>query len=105
MRQKNIIAVRIADNGKGFDVEAVNAGYDDRGSFGMVNMRERAELLNGSLNLKSAPGKGTTITVIIPIDLSNGADADGWQGELNSTRMAERTRNRVERMVRRSTEY
>lgn len=105
VRQKNIIAIRIADNGKGFDVEAVNAGYDERGSFGMVNMRERAELLNGSLNLKSTPGKGTTITVIIPIDLSDAANNNGRQGELSATRMADSARNRVERMVRGTTQY
>jgi len=105
VRQKNIIAVRIADNGKGFDADAVNASYDERGSFGMVNMRERAELLNGSLNLKSTPGKGTTITVIIPIDMSSLNGASDRQSELNSTKMAERTRNRVERMVRRPSQY
>ncbi len=67
-RKDEELIVRIADNGVGFDSEAVDANYDERGSFGMVNMRERAELIDGTLKLKSIPGKGTTITVVIPVD-------------------------------------
>lgn len=65
--QEDSIVVKITDNGKGFNVEEVAGGYDERGSFGMVNMRERAELLDGMLDLKSVPGKGTQITAFIPI--------------------------------------
>ena len=68
LRHKDTIAIRIADNGTGFDTDDVSAGYDTRGSFGMVNMRERAELLDGTLKVESKPGQGTAITVIIPID-------------------------------------
>ncbi|GAB4525123.1 MAG: hypothetical protein OHK0046_40560 [Anaerolineae bacterium] len=79
-RQGEILVVRIADNGKGFDIEAAHA--NEKGSFGMINMRERAELLDGNLSIKSAKGEGTTITVVIPLDLSrkdkrrNGAKPD-----------------------------
>lgn len=66
-RKGGVLIVRIVDNGKGFDAQAVSNGYDRRDSFGMVNMRERAELLDGALKLDSAPGMGTTITVTIPI--------------------------------------
>jgi signal transduction histidine kinase len=65
--QEDSIVVRIVDNGAGFDVGEVEGGYDERGSFGMVNMRERAELLDGVLELKSVPGKGTQVTAFIPI--------------------------------------
>jgi len=34
---------------------------------GMVNLRERTELVNGLLNLDSAPGKGTRVQVYIPL--------------------------------------
>jgi signal transduction histidine kinase len=63
-----IAVLSIQDNGKGFDVESVNQSYDQRGSFGMVNLRERTELLNGLLDIQSAPGKGTRILVHIPLD-------------------------------------
>lgn len=65
--QEDSIVVKIMDNGSGFDVEAVEGGYDERGSFGLVNMRERAELLDGMLDMKSVPGKGTQIMAFIPI--------------------------------------
>lgn len=51
----------VTDNGRGFDLEA---GHD-KGGLGLSSMRERAENLNGSLELVSAPGQGTTVTVRI----------------------------------------
>ena len=52
----------------GFDVKSVNDSYSTRGSLGMVNMRERAERVDGSLRVESAPGKGTAVTLVVPID-------------------------------------
>jgi signal transduction histidine kinase len=45
----------------------VNRAYDKRGSLGMVNLRERTELVNGLLHIDSAPGKGTKVQVFIPL--------------------------------------
>jgi signal transduction histidine kinase len=88
------IVIKIADNGKGFDSDAVNANYDSRGSFGMVNMRERAELLNGTLNLKSVIGKGTVITINIPLDVTRmTSHPDKIQKQVNHTKLAVSTRN------------
>lgn len=46
---------------------AVEANYDRRGSLGMVNMRERAEMINGAVRVNSAEGRGTRIVVFIPL--------------------------------------
>jgi signal transduction histidine kinase len=62
-----LVLLEIADNGVGFDVQAVNLAYDKRGSLGMVNLRERTELVNGLLHIDSAPGKGTRVQVFIPL--------------------------------------
>jgi len=62
-----IALLEIQDNGVGFDVEAVMKAYDKRGSLGMVNLQERTELVNGVLEIKSAPGKGTRVQVFIPL--------------------------------------
>ena len=59
--------LEIEDDGVGYDVEAVDASYEHRGSLGMVNMRERSELLNGILKIDSARGKGTRVRVLIPL--------------------------------------
>lgn len=47
----------IGDNGKGFDVNSVNYGS------GLINLRERCEMINANLNIESAEEKGTSIRV------------------------------------------
>lgn len=60
--------VVIRDDGKGFDSRAVADKYDQRGSFGLLNMRERARLINATYDLYSQPGQGTTIMLTIGND-------------------------------------
>jgi two-component system, NarL family, sensor histidine kinase DevS len=59
-RDKGRIALIIEDNGTGFDA-AVPAG-----GLGLVSMRERAELLGGSLRVESGPDHGTTLVIEVP---------------------------------------
>lgn len=66
-KQPDIAFLEIMDDGVGFDVIAVNRSYDKRGSLGMVNLRERTELVNGLLNIESTPGTGAKIQVFIPL--------------------------------------
>lgn len=66
--RQDIFVARVIDDGQGFDVQAVEADYSSRGSLGMVNLKERAELVDGRLTIDSAPGQGTRITLIVPID-------------------------------------
>jgi signal transduction histidine kinase len=67
MLEQGVAVLEVEDDGVGFDVNAVNRAYDKRSSLGMVNLRERAELVNGFLNLQSAPGKGTKVSVYLPL--------------------------------------
>ena len=55
----------IADDGRGFAVDAREASA---GGFGLGSMRERAELLGGTLALASKPGEGTSLAVRVPIE-------------------------------------
>ena len=66
--QSDVILVEIKDNGKGFDLAEVEEGYENRGSLGMINLRERAQLIDGTLHIDSAPGKGTHISLLIPLE-------------------------------------
>jgi signal transduction histidine kinase len=66
-KEPQIAWLQIADEGQGFDVDAVTKSYDKRGSLGMVNLRERTDLVNGLLHIDSAPGKGTRVNVYIPL--------------------------------------
>jgi len=54
------LLLRISDNGRGFDPSSCSSGL------GLGFMRERAELLGGSFHLESAPGRGTTIALMVP---------------------------------------
>ena len=58
--------LRIVDDGVGFDVAAATPRP---GHLGLVAMRERAELAGGSLRTLSEPGTGTTVEVLIPVEV------------------------------------
>ncbi|MGD2251316.1 MAG: GAF domain-containing sensor histidine kinase [Anaerolineales bacterium] len=62
------LVLEIEDDGVGFNVGAVDANYEQRGSLGMVTMRERTELVNGSFHVQSTEGEGTLITVSVPFN-------------------------------------
>ena len=64
-----LLRLEVQDDGVGFDVATVEASYDQRGSLGMVNLRERAEMVNGVLRIDSVPGKGTRVAVTIPLTI------------------------------------
>jgi signal transduction histidine kinase len=53
--------MRISDNGVGFDVHAISQPQH----WGILNMRERVQLLGGELIIESTPGRGTCLTVQI----------------------------------------
>jgi signal transduction histidine kinase len=67
MLRDGLSLLEIEDDGVGFSVDNVDSSYASRGSLGMVNMRERTELLNGVLRVESAEGRGTRVQVIIPL--------------------------------------
>jgi two-component system sensor histidine kinase DegS len=61
------ITVRVKDDGKGFDTSVISEeNRDDRGGFGILGMRERVELLEGSFHIESSAGAGTSIRVRLP---------------------------------------
>lgn len=55
------------DNGTGFSVPPSPEYFPTSGQLGLLGMHERAELLNGELEIQSSPGKGTKVTISIPI--------------------------------------
>ena len=54
--------ITIVDDGKGFDLEAVNG----HAGLGLRNMKHRARLHDGNVKIDSAPGQGTRLTITIP---------------------------------------
>jgi len=63
-RRGEDLSIVVRDNGQGFDQSATTT----RKSFGLLGMRERAIALGGDVDVISAPGQGTTISVLIPMN-------------------------------------
>ena len=53
----------VADNGKGFDLPESPDDFAQRGKLGLIGIKERVRLLNGTLSVVSHKGKGTTLSV------------------------------------------
>lgn len=60
------ISLSIEDNGEGFDFEKIMKSTNKRGFLGLIIMKERAEQLQGELNIESGIGYGTHLLVEIP---------------------------------------
>jgi two-component system sensor histidine kinase DegS len=63
----DMLTASIRDDGVGFDVQAVSRDPDKWDHFGLRGMKERAKLLGGEAQLQSTKGRGTTVTVRIPV--------------------------------------
>ncbi len=67
-RGNDTITLTITDDGRGFDTKTVG-----RGSFGLLGMRERLAALGGHLSIDSAPNRGTSLIVSLPINAAGDA--------------------------------
>ena len=70
------VSATIHDEGRGFAWTEAKAPDDD-GHIGLTGMGERAALVGGTVAIRSAPGKGTTIRASVP---ASGANLDGKEG-------------------------
>jgi signal transduction histidine kinase len=61
------VSLDVTDDGVGFDPGAAGGGNGSGGGFGLTAMHERAAALQGSLEVESGPGQGTTIVATIPV--------------------------------------
>jgi signal transduction histidine kinase len=60
------VRIEIEDDGKGFDLEAARE-REGRRPWGLLGIRERADILGGTATIESAPGQGTRVVVHIPL--------------------------------------
>jgi len=67
-----LCTVSITDNGAGFDLEAFRGSLRARHHLGVSSMEERASLVGGRLEIESAPNRGTTVTVHVPLGVNDG---------------------------------
>ncbi len=60
------IQIVVADKGAGFDPSSPPSGRDAAGGFGLFSIRERIELVGGTMEIDSQPGGGTRISLTAP---------------------------------------
>ena len=68
-RNNGHVALRVNDDGVGFNVDVARRG----GGLGLVSMEERARLIKGRFDVTSTPGRGSDVEVLVPAPLP---DAD-----------------------------
>ena len=61
--EQNRLCIEVQDRGRGFDPEADKTGSH----FGLFSVKERMEAMGGRLEVKSTPGQGTTVTLLLPV--------------------------------------
>src|SRR5262249_31055815 len=59
------VALRVADDGRGFDMHRTVEGTSDH--YGITTMRERAEQVGGHVTVTSQPGRGTVVEAVVPV--------------------------------------
>ena len=71
-RRDNAIELTVTDDGTGFDPQRVLAREEDvgveGGHFGLRGIQDRVEMLGGTLTIDSAPGRGTSLSVVLPAE-------------------------------------
>ena len=61
------LLLQVTDDGKGFEVPARLSTFEQEDHFGLIGMDERAAVQGGTLEVESAPGRGTTIRFRVPM--------------------------------------
>jgi signal transduction histidine kinase len=63
MRDTDHVKLHVTDNGQGFEPQLPRSGRH----LGLWSVRERVEQMGGQFEVRSAPGKGTTVTTVVPL--------------------------------------
>jgi PAS domain S-box-containing protein len=71
-RGEDEVTLVVEDYGKGFDMKEVAVRYSAEKGLGLAAIDERARMLGGALTISSSKGKGTRLTVVIPLETSGG---------------------------------
>jgi PAS domain S-box-containing protein len=66
-REDDRLRVEVADDGVGFNPQQVEGSANKSRSFGLFSVRERLQRIRGRLEVESAPGQGTRISILAPL--------------------------------------
>jgi len=66
-REGDLLLIQVADDGVGFDPERLSASREKPRGFGLFSVRERVACLGGRLRIDSRPGRGTQVSLVVPV--------------------------------------
>jgi len=69
-KSKEGVCMEVTDDGRSFKAGPINSAKSN-GRLGLLGMQERVRLVNGQFTVRPQPGKGTTVRVVIPLNLSD----------------------------------
>ncbi|MDP2952073.1 MAG: sensor histidine kinase, partial [Chloroflexota bacterium] len=69
------ISIEVEDDGRGFDIASLSRAADKSGGLGLMGMKERIGLLDGTLTIDSEPSRGTRLSIKVPLPEKDGAGA------------------------------
>jgi signal transduction histidine kinase len=84
-RTGETLRVAVADEGAGFDLAKRELVPSDHGGFGLFSIRERLSLLGGGVEVESAEGEGTTVTLVVPLGRTGEDETDDKAGSKQDT--------------------
>jgi signal transduction histidine kinase len=61
------VTLQVEDNGVGFNLSKNQAEYAANGHYGLLGLNERADLIGATLDIRTSPGKGTSLKVTLPV--------------------------------------
>ena len=64
--ERQMLVLRVADAGVGFDVEQMHKSSESNG-FGLFSVSERIQLIGGTVHIESQPGRGTVVSILLPV--------------------------------------
>jgi two-component system sensor histidine kinase DegS len=72
--QENMVQLLIEDNGVGFHADLIESRVKTHSHFGLIGMRERVELLQGTIDIESVVDQGTKIRIQVPTTVETKGD-------------------------------
>lgn len=74
--QNNQLCMSVTDHGSGFDTTALWDRAKTVSGFGLFSIRERANLFGGSLEVESSPENGSSLTLVVPLEIAEVEEAE-----------------------------
>lgn len=67
-RKEDYVEIQVNDEGAGFELEGEILPLNTENGFGLFSIKERLKVVGGTIDVYTRPGKGTSVTIAVPLD-------------------------------------